>query len=315
MAKPVPRAATETVSGFQVRFGTPRRLPRPDALAGRVAVLDIAFASESGGNKNGFERTTLRFIEGLGTRLRAWVDHHDSRHHHRFASDPRFLLTTKSEHGACPELVTPELVARAGPVETLVCHGDFDGLASGAKWILGGREPYAGADDDARAIDTRTGTPGPVAGRIDRALRARPRDETLMMIVVRLLVGGASDAGLWREVDAAAAESTAREREAERLSARFEPLTADLVLADVTRREAAYDRTALLLLGQRRARMAAVLDGDTVTFAAPFDSGVDFLERFGLSGGMPTLVSLHRAKLAAALRALGVPEGLARRYL
>src|SRR5690606_19957634 len=147
--------------------------------------VDIAFAAEGGGRRNAFEHTTLKFIDELGDRLAAWVDHHDSKHHARYADDPRFILATKAQHGACPEMVTPAVVAAAGSVDCIVCHTDFDGLASAAKWILGGEEPYAGCDDDARAIDTRVGFPGEAAARMDRALRARSRDETLMHAVVR----------------------------------------------------------------------------------------------------------------------------------
>src|SRR5690606_4493487 len=93
--------------GTAVRLGTPRKLPKPNDLAGRVVVLDIAFASVSGGKKNAFEKTTLKFIHALGERLAMWVDHHDSAHHAMFAGDPRFVLSTKAEHGACPEMVTP----------------------------------------------------------------------------------------------------------------------------------------------------------------------------------------------------------------
>src|ERR1019366_10554024 len=104
--------------------------------------------------------------------------------------DSRFILATKAEHGACPEMVTPELVTRTGPVETIVCHTDFDGLCSAAKWLRGGTEPYPGADDDARAIDTRTGGPGPIGQRFDRALRARRRDTALYGLIVRHLADG-----------------------------------------------------------------------------------------------------------------------------
>ena len=58
---------------------------------------------------------------------------------------------------------------RAGPIDTVVCHVDFDGLASAAKWIRGGTEPYPGADDDARAVDTRLGDPGPTGKLVDFA--------------------------------------------------------------------------------------------------------------------------------------------------
>src|SRR3954447_6112740 len=115
-------------------FLTPRVLPPADQLAGRVAVLDIAFASEGGGA--GFEKTTLPFIRGLGSRLAAWVDHHDHDRHVDYKDAPRFVLATKAEHGACPELVTPDVVERAGPVDTVAMHLDLDGLYSGAKWVL-----------------------------------------------------------------------------------------------------------------------------------------------------------------------------------
>jgi hypothetical protein len=294
----------EPIEGFQVELGTPRRLPKPHTLVGRVAVLDIAFSSESGGRRSGFERTTLRFIEGLGERLRAWIDHHDSAHHVRFAGDPRFVLATKAEHGACPEMITPELTTRLGPVETLVCHTDFDGLASAAKWMRAGVEPYSGCDADARAVDTRCGVPGPHALRIDRALRARPRDEALRRLVVAHLASGLSDEARWLPIDEAGSELEPLEAAARRLAERYQRLSDELVMVDVTG-AGPYDKTLLLLLGQERARMAAVIDDQTVTFAAPFDSGVDFVSRFGLSGGMPTMVSIHTTKLDQALAALG----------
>ncbi|EYF04985.1 hypothetical protein [Chondromyces apiculatus] len=292
---------------LELSFASPRKLPRPREVRGNVAVLDIAFASEAGGKS--FETVTLPFIEGLGPRLVAWVDHHDSAHHARYAKDARFTLSTKAEHPACPEMVTPEVVARAGRVDTLVLHVDFDGLAAGAKWIRAGVEPYPGCDADARAIDTRTGTPGPVATRIDRALRARPRDYALFGLVVRHLSSGLADASLWSLIDAAGAELLPLEAEARRLAQRYRRIEPNIVLVDATKRNGSYDKTLLLLMGQERAAIAAVTDGDSVTFAARFDSGINFLEKFGISGGMPTVVSLQRTKIAQALTALGVdPE-------
>src|SRR5215472_4846589 len=132
----------------ELAFATPRKLPKPRDLKGRVVVLDVAFASEA--SSGGFEKITRPFIDGLGERLALWVDHHDHAMHGHFASDPRFILATKAEHGACPEMVTPEIVARTGSVDTIVCHTDFDGLCSAAKWMRGGLEPYPCADDDAR---------------------------------------------------------------------------------------------------------------------------------------------------------------------
>jgi len=296
----------------ELSFASPRKLPKPKDLRGNVAVLDIAFASEAGGKS--FETVTLPFIEALGTRLRAWVDHHDSLHHARYAEDTRFVLSTKAEHGACPEMITPEIVARAGRIDTLVCHVDFDGLASGAKWLRGGEEPYPGCDADARAIDTRIGTPGPLAQRIDRALRARPRDHALFGLIVRHLSTGLADASLWQPIDAAGAELAPLEAEARRLAKGFERVEPGIVIVDATSRKGPYDKTLLLLVGQERASVSAVIDTDSVTFAAAFDSGINFLEKFGISGGMPTVVSIHRSKLASALEALGVKPADASRF-
>src|SRR6516162_10237658 len=149
----------------ELAFASPRKLPRARDLKGRVVVLDVAFASEA--SSGGFEKITLPFIEQLGPRLAGWVDHHDHVMHERYRGDPRFVLATKAEHGACPEMVTPAVIERVGPVDTIVCHTDFDGLCSAAKWLRRGVEPYAGADDDARAIDTRTTLPGPIGQRFD----------------------------------------------------------------------------------------------------------------------------------------------------
>jgi hypothetical protein len=175
--------------------------------------------------------------------------------------------------------------------------------------MRGGVEPYAGCDADARAIDTRTGTPGPIAVRIDRALRARPRDQALFGLIVRLLAGGLADKSLWEPIDAAGAELAAMEAETRRLANAYERVSGDLVIVDAShaKRRGAYDKTLLLLIGQERAKMSAVIDGDSVTFAAGFDSGVNFLTAFGISGGMPTRVSIQRSKLAEALATLGVP--------
>lgn len=299
-----------SIRGLQpaVVFATPRKLPKPVEVSGRVVVLDLAFASEASGG--GFDKITKPFIEGLGPRLVAWVDHHDHLFHERYANDPRFVLSTKAEHGACPEMVTPELVARIGAVETIVCHGDFDGLCAAAKWMRGGVEPYPGADDDARAIDTRIGKPSAIGTRFDRAIRGRGRDAGLMGLVVRHLASGLSDASLWGPLDQAAAELAGREVATRKIAERYRVVDGRpglrVAFVDASAEHARYDKTDLLLIGQERATVALVVDRDTVTLAAAFDSGLNFLELMGLSGGMPTLVSVHANRLDDALVALGV---------
>jgi hypothetical protein len=287
-----------------VAFGTPRKLPKATQLKGRVVVLDIAFAGAGSGG--GFEKVTLPLIDDLGPRLRAWVDHHDHVAHAQYRDDPRFVLATKAEHGACPEMIDRELVQLVGPVDTVLCHTDFDGLASAAKWMLGGDEPYPGCDADAHAIDTRLGRPSRVAERIDRALRARHRDTALMGLIVRHLVNRLSDASMWGLIDEAAAALVPIERETHRAAAGYRRLPPGVALVDVTTGFGPLDKTLLLLLGQEREPVSVVLDRDNVTVAARFDSGLNFLDLFKLSGGMPTRVSLPRKREDDVLRALGV---------
>ena len=286
-------------------FGTPRKLPKPASLSGRVGVLDIAFAG-LGGRSGSFETVTLPFIEGLGSRLAVWVDHHDHGEHARYAADPRFLLATKAEHGACPEMIEPALVERIGPLDTIVCHTDFDGLASAAKWMRGGIEPYPGADDDARAIDTRMGTPSAVASRIDRAVRARHHDQGLFGVIVRHLAGGLEDATLWEPIDRAGEELVPIEKETRRAALGYRRLPPGVAIVDVTSGFGRIDKTLLLLLGQEREPVSVVVDKDNVSIAARFDSGLNFLQLFELEGGMPTRVSLPRKRLTDVLSRLKV---------
>jgi hypothetical protein len=290
--------------GTQVVFSTPRKLPSPAEVPGRVAVLDIAFAGQ--GQSSGFDKVTLPFIQGLGQRLRAWVDHHDHDEHVRYAKDPRFVLATKAQHGACPEMIQPELVERIGPIDTIVCHTDFDGLVSAAKWMRGGVEPYPGSDADARAIDTRMGEPSRSAERIDQALRARPRDMGLFGLVVRHLAAGLADAALWEPIDAAGAEWRNIETETRRVARRYRRLPAGVGYLEIEKSDGRFDKTLLLLLGQEREPVSIVADRDTVSVAARFDSGLNFVKLLGLAGGMPTRVAVPRNRLPALLAALGV---------
>lgn len=291
---------------LQVVFSTPRKLPAPSEVPGRVAVLDIAFAGQ--GRSTGFDKVTLPFIQALGPRLRAWVDHHDHDEHVRYASDPRFVLATKAEHGACPEMIDPALVERIGPIDTIMCHTDFDGLASAAKWMRAGVEAYPGCDDDARAIDTRLGQPSRTAERIDQALRSRPRDMGLFGLVVRHLASGLADAALWEPIDAAGAEWRAIEAETRRLAKRYQRLPAGVAFLEIDKTDGRFDKTLLLMLGQEREPVSVIAERDTVSVAARFDSGLNFVKLLGLAGGMPTRVAVPRNRLSELLSALGVGQ-------
>ncbi len=286
----------------EVVFASPRALPKAERLRGRVVVLDLAFAADGMGTP--FDEITGAFLRGLGSRLAMWVDHHDHDLQAQYRADPRFILATKAEHGACPEMITPELVAQAGPIDTIVTHLDLDGLYAAAKWILGGKEPYRGADDDARAVDTRLGQPGPTGVLIDAALRARFRDESLKYTVVRYLVGHCKDKGCRVTIEEAAAEFRTMMYETERLAAQYERRGRVVYVDAEHLARGKYDKTELLLLGQKLADVAIVEDSGSITVAAAFDSGLDFVALLELGGGMPTRVSLPSARLKDVLRKL-----------
>jgi len=288
-------------------FGSPRLLPKPAALPGRVVVLDIAFAATVGESIS-FEKVTKPFLDGLGDRLAAWVDHHDHERQADFAADPRFVLSTKAEHGACPEMVTEELVRQTGPVDTIVAHVDLDGLYSAAKWILGGREPYPGADDDARKVDTRRGEPGPIATRIDQALRAKFRDDQLKRAVVHWLVSGMKRGVHDDLIEEAAFEFQQRTEGTAALAQRF-TVRGRVAVVDAAGVKASYDKTDLLLAGQRLAPVSMVRDSGNATIAAAFSSGWDFVALLGLGGGMPTRVSVPDGRWQEAIEKINAaPE-------
>jgi hypothetical protein len=191
---------------------------------------------------------------------------------------------------------------------------------SAAKWIREGEEPYPHADDDARAVDTRIGTPSVTGSRFDRAIRARGRDAALLGLIVRHLAGGLADASLWGAIDAAAAELDAIEHATRAIARRYKVVDLEkregmpakirsLAFVNASPEHGKYDKTLLLLMGQERAGVAVLLDTDNVSFAAAFDSGISFLGLFGLSGGMPTLVSMPKERARGSLARLGVREG------
>jgi hypothetical protein len=283
----------------QLAFGSPRLLPKAERLVGRVVVLDIAFAATVGTTVS-FDLVTRPFLDALGDRLAAWVDHHDHERHPEFAGDPRFVLATKAQHGACPEMVTPELVRQTGPIDSILTHVDLDGLYAAAKWILGGVEPYPGADADARAVDTRVGTPGAIAVRIDRALRAKFRDDQLKRAVVQYLVGGLAPGVHDDVITEAAVEFERRDARTRELATKF-TVRGRVAVVDTAGAAGQFDKTDLLLAGQARAPVSIVRDSGMLTIAAPFDSGWDFVTMFELGGGMPTRVTIPEQKLDAVI--------------
>lgn len=240
----------------------PFALPPPPSNA--FVVLDVAFAGGSAIDK------THAFIDAADRRLRLWVDHHEHpAGWARYEGDPRFVLVPSRLAHACPELVTPEAVERAGNVEVVLAHHDFDGLMSAVRFVIGGREPYPGADEDARAADApgRGHHLSPRAERLVAALSesaSDPSEETFFDLyrkVARSLIENHEPSALTSEIDRLYEEAQSVTRRAEQLAA---PRRVEAPGVCVLRVEARLDgrmRRAVLSLLEEEAAIGLVLEG------------------------------------------------------
>ncbi len=288
-------------------------------LEGKVVVLDVAFCADT--PRSTYVTTTLPFIQALGERLVFWIDHHEHERHAEFANDPRFILASRKEHLAVPEMITPGLVAQVGQVDTIVAHGDFDGVMAAAKWLLGGEEPYSGADADARAADSRIGTLSPLGQMIDYALKLDLTDDAFRHTLLRYLLSRCQDKEAEAEIrQRAEAYKSIAERtaywaqryvvEGADLPPRAGGLRRALAIVDIREETERIDLTELLLAGQRLAKVAIVRNRNLktgepqITIAAATDSGYNFVKLFGLKGGMPTRVTLPEERFWEAIAKL-----------
>ncbi len=267
----------------------PYALPPPPDSA--FVVLDVAFA----GGK-GIEQTHA-FIERAGERLKLWVDHHEhAQAWPRYLGDPRFVLVPSRTAPACPELVTPELVARAGAVERVLAHHDFDGLMSAVRFLAGGVEPYPGADEDARAADSpgRGFRMSPRGERLAAALSQatseldEPAFAVFYRAVAESLLAGREEGSLAARVDQYARAGESVRARAQNLAA-AKRLEAPGVC--VVRLDARLDgrmRLALLALLQESAPVGLILEGSQKRYwatAATYHGAIALEELADLNRG------------------------------
>ncbi len=254
----------------------PHKLP-----AGRFSVVDVAFAS---GEK--FQQTQ-RFIKEHGGDLAAWVDHHKHDGWVDYLSDPRFVLVPNVKAHACPELVTPEVVRRVGPVTRILAHSDFDGLMSAVNWLRGGEPPYPEANEDARAADSpgRGHHMSARGQRLQDALEEHkerahtPERHALLTRVALALVDGAESSELTALLDELAKNAVKVTQQAQALLMRGREEFPGLFVVRHPSNLAARLKKQVLLLAEEQARVAVVVEGTTpgnvhVT-AATFDESVD----------------------------------------
>ncbi len=255
----------------------PGSLPPPPP-EGRVAVVDVAFA----GGEN-FEKSTVPFLAALGDRLAIWIDHHE----HpvgwaRFRDDPRFVLVPNQIAHACPELVTPETVRRAGQVDVVVAHADLDGLLSAVKFLRGGVPPWPEADEDARAADspgrghTLSRRAAVLSAALDHAtaeLRTAQR-EALRQQIVQALAGGEFPPALQKRVEELARAHQEALAPVDALAAQAREEARGVLVVRVPKPLARPVKKALLSQLEERAPIGVVIEGRAVT-AATFRNELD----------------------------------------
>jgi hypothetical protein len=255
----------------------PGNLAAPPA-EGRVAVVDVAFAGA-----DNYERSTVPFIEALGDRLAVWIDHHEHPlGWSRVRDDPRFVLVPNQLAHACPELVTPEVVARAGAVDVVVAHADFDGLISAVKFLRKGIAPWPEADEDARAADS----PGRGHALSERAsvlsdaldyaaseLKTAQR-ESLRQEIVEGLVQGELPQSLQSRLAELARKQQRALEPVEKLAAAAREEASGVLVARVPKALPRPVKKALLSRLEARAPIGVVVEGRAVTVAT-FRDGLD----------------------------------------
>ncbi|MCP4500610.1 MAG: hypothetical protein GY822_11680 [Deltaproteobacteria bacterium] len=274
----------------------PRHMPKPQDK--RAVVLDVAFAA---GNQ--YRSKTRPFIDGLGENLVRWVDHHV--HKEGWAEvndDSRYLLVPNKIAHACPELITPELIAAAhddvGKPQIIYAHCDFDGLLSAVKWRLGGKEAWPGADEDARAVDspgrghllTKKGEH--IAWAMDEASAIYDRKERLrfMSDTADAITKDEWSIAFEEETRSLAEAGENAEKEARAMAldcGKEEAKGLFVVRADEKLQN--RQRRLMLIVGEEKASIGALYEpdpqGGAWVYAATFDQRLDLEEVKGFAGG------------------------------
>lgn len=270
----------------------PRHLPA--APRGRIVALDVAFAASGQ-----WKSKTKKLIDALGDRLVLWLDHHEHKEGWAaYQGDARFVLVPNKIAHACPELVTPARVAAAGVVDAIMAHADFDGALAAAKWLKGGLEPWPGADEDARAVDS----PGRGHALSERGARIayafdeasasykQGRELELLSKVTRAIVEGQFDPALDDELDGLARAARAAEQQARALAAsRGARYASGLFLVRLDDKPDNRTRRNLLMFAEEQAAIGALLEPDPQgghwLIAATFDERLDLADVDGFEGG------------------------------
>ncbi len=281
-----------------------------DEANGKVIVVDLAF---NGGRlpkgllpntqeaaqelHKQFLETTGALISALGERLVAWIDHHPHAEWSNYKGRPNFYLFSREEAPSCPSIISPSLLGEIGEFDTIIAHGDFDGIMSAVICELGGRLPYPSAVKDAVAADTRVGRMSKRGILLEAAMKASLTDDSMRLAIFQQLVSA-------ERIRAAAKAYEAKEAVTRQISLKFKN-TDDIAIVNAMDESRDFDLTQVLLNGQNQAKVAIVLHKSThdatslLTVAGP--ASYNFPNLLGLGGGAPFRATVNADRLSEVL--------------
>ncbi len=296
-----------------IRLCRPGKQPPTGDLKGNVVVLDLALRGEN-------PQLDVNWANRLGSRLLAWVDHHDQNIWASLQNDQRFVLRPRSQAPACPPLIDRELVKERGAADTILCHGDLDGVLSAAKWwiLQDGGNPPDWLDPDSVVADTRTGTFTKTGKFLDHALRGG--NDHIRRLVIRFAYAQAMSANFGNNNLAKLEMAAEQHHQAVNNSLGqlkkaipLDDLEGSVVFLDLLTAQGRIDITEILLSLQREYDLVILRARGKqksikwVVGTDPVRSGLDVRKIFGLQGFAPFRAHVTTSQLQARLPSKYLP--------
>ena len=239
--------------------------------AQRIFVVDIAV-------NNRDPEMTMKFIEKIWDKLTVWYDHHQGWSRIQGKLGPKFGKFIIETTNSCAELVAENEGLRSDFVRELV--------------------------RDAIAADTRRGQLSEIGELIDQAIKSDLGDDTIREAAVRWLAEGAPqdpENKEYRKLLEAQQKYREIKETTEQLINQYE-IRHGIAVVDVTQENRDYDRTQLLIAGQKMAPtgISVVIgknpEGEEIVTIATNRKDINLVALFGLPSGAPFRISLPTAE-------------------
>ena len=261
---------------IEIIFAQPFQLPVPEDIKGeQVAVFDIAV-------NNRDPEMTMRFIEEIKDKLIAWIDHHKGWQ----------KILAKLPDKLTEKFVIDEQAKAAAQIVFEVINGDFN--CPEMRWTV--KEAIVG--------DTREGELSQRGRLIDEAIKSNLRDDAIKEAALWWLTQGAPqdpENKEYRKLLEAQQKYREIKETTEQLINQYE-IRHGIAVVDVTQENRDYDRTQLLIAGQKMAPtgISVVIgknpEGEEIVTIATNREDINLVALFGLPSGAPFRISLPTAE-------------------